>query len=218
MEKVLIISDLHLSNRFNKKKFDYLKKLFNSADKIIINGDFWDGYLCDFDSFINSEWSELFDILISKETEYVYGNHDSKDFSDARVKKFATKDTESVDINFGGKNFHIQHGHKICPMGDHKIKFLKTKTWNQVSQTVFISAYYTNNIVLKLHLDKLNTRIKQWKESNLQPDTYLVTGHTHNAEVDTQYNYINSGFNTFGYGSYITIDNKGNVNLHKTRY
>ena len=38
--KILVISDLHLTTRFDQKKCEFLEKLISRADKVIINGDF----------------------------------------------------------------------------------------------------------------------------------------------------------------------------------
>ena len=37
-EKVLVISDTHLTSKFGQAKFDFLFELISSFDKVIING------------------------------------------------------------------------------------------------------------------------------------------------------------------------------------
>ena len=64
--KTLIFSDTHLKTKFEQKKFNFLSNIIDDADAIIIAGDFWDGYYCSFDEFVNSEWSALFPLLKEK--------------------------------------------------------------------------------------------------------------------------------------------------------
>lgn len=70
MNRVLVISDLHLSHRVQKRKLAFLKKLVSEYDQVIINGDFWDNWFTTFDKFINSKWQELFPLL--KENNCIY--------------------------------------------------------------------------------------------------------------------------------------------------
>src|SRR3990172_1424130 len=61
--KILVFSDSHLTDKFEEKKFYFLKKIIRQSDFVIINGDFWDGYLTTFNRFISSNWSKLFPLL-----------------------------------------------------------------------------------------------------------------------------------------------------------
>jgi len=67
-----VISDTHLTNKFNENKFNKLRSIIESSDKIVLNGDFWDGYATDFEDFYNSKWSALFPLLKSKKTIYLF--------------------------------------------------------------------------------------------------------------------------------------------------
>jgi predicted phosphodiesterase len=87
--KILVISDVHLDNAFEKPKYRFLKKIIRRADRVIINGDFWDGYLVKFQQFIQSPWKSLFPLLKSKKTIYIYGNHDKKILSDKHTALFS---------------------------------------------------------------------------------------------------------------------------------
>jgi len=97
---ILVFSDTHLTHRFNKKKFLFLSRIIKKADKVIINGDFWDGHISSFHRFINSKWSMLFKLLKQKKTVYIYGNHDRKEYCDSRVSSFSTIQTTHYKINF----------------------------------------------------------------------------------------------------------------------
>ena len=61
--KILVFSDTHLSSTFEEKKFNLLKEIISRADRVIINGDFWEGYLISFKEFLDSRWKELFPLL-----------------------------------------------------------------------------------------------------------------------------------------------------------
>jgi len=66
--KILIFSDTHLTSKFDQEKFDFLKKIVNSSDRVIINGDFWDSWFTNFDDFVKSRWNKLFPLLKKKNT------------------------------------------------------------------------------------------------------------------------------------------------------
>ncbi len=95
--KKLIISDTHLTN-FNKRQFIFLQDLISSVDQVIINGDFWDSWCVSFEKFVNSKWQDLFDLLLEKNTIYIYGNHDPKDLNDERTSLFAVKSCDSYQF------------------------------------------------------------------------------------------------------------------------
>jgi len=78
--KILVISDLHLTTRFDEKKCEFLEKLINRADKVIINGDFWEAYDLKINSFISSKWNKLFKYLKKNNSIYLFGNHDKKTY------------------------------------------------------------------------------------------------------------------------------------------
>jgi predicted MPP superfamily phosphohydrolase len=87
--QTLIFSDTHLTKGFNRKKYEFLREIIEPVDRVIINGDFWDGYLTSFDKFVNSEWQKLFPLLKEKQTIYLYGNHDKTKWCDSRVNLFS---------------------------------------------------------------------------------------------------------------------------------
>lgn len=64
--RVLVFSDTHLTKAFDDKKCEFLKKIISDSDQVIINGDFWDGYIISFDEFLKPEWACLFPPLKAK--------------------------------------------------------------------------------------------------------------------------------------------------------
>jgi predicted phosphodiesterase len=64
----------------------------------------------------------------------------------------------------------------------------------------------------------MNEKIKKGEVvSQMDEHTYLITGHTHFAEIDHDARYVNSGFNKYGYISYVTVED-GDIKLHQKRY
>src|SRR4051812_43742823 len=109
MGTVLVISDTHLGQVFQPAKFALLVRLINQADQVIINGDFWERYLCSWDEFISSPWRQLFPLLRDKKAVYLFGNHDLEELSDYRREKFSTVQAQSYELESGGRLFHLEH-------------------------------------------------------------------------------------------------------------
>lgn len=117
--KTLIFSDTHFSSRFDQSRCNYIASLINQADQVIINGDFWDMYQSSFDQFFNSSWSQLFPLLSTKQTVYLFGNHDPQSQSDERIKTFCQKTGLSHILESGNKKFFIEHGDTYVPRVDY---------------------------------------------------------------------------------------------------
>lgn len=207
--KTLIVSDIHLSHVFDKKKFLFLEKLFSSYDKIILNGDFWDGYITTFDRFIESPWKGLFSLLRKKEAIYLFGNHDQKQFSDERRNLFSVeqKDTHKIEIN--SITYHVEHGHVVFPSIDDSLHLsrallLYVNTVFQYVEHLFVSLWSPHNIVIKQSNQTMKRRLKAKKFPH-----WYVCGHTHYAEFDSKNRYSNSGFIQYGKASYLIADSSG---------
>jgi len=214
----IIISDTHLTSRFNAKKFKYLKKILSQTDKVIINGDFWDGYLVSFDKFIKSKWQKLFPLLKSKKTIYIYGNHDSRKLTNQKISFFTKDQHDSLDIKVGNKDLHIQHGHAIAPEIDDLFPWIFRR-----KPIVYLSEI-NERLKTRLRGEKflakyqsVNDKIKDWYFKSLPRNKILVCGHSHFAELDLDNNFINSGLIRHGYARYLKI--KGdNIELIQERY
>ena len=109
--KILVISDLHLTTRFDQKKCEFLEKLISRADKVIINGDFWSYYSCTFGEFVRSEWKALFPLLREKQAVYIYGNHDFRKWTNKRVHLFSVRQAEKYEYRYEKNKIIIEHGH-----------------------------------------------------------------------------------------------------------
>src|SRR3990167_6496286 len=120
--KILVFSDSHLYLPFDEKKFQFLKKIIIDADRVIVNGDFFDNYMIDFNRFIASPWRQLFPYLLQKRAIYIYGNHDKRIYSNPKVNLFSVIQAERYKIKTANKTFIFEHGHKIRVTPDAKWK------------------------------------------------------------------------------------------------
>ncbi|NTU73356.1 hypothetical protein HGB07_04275 [Candidatus Roizmanbacteria bacterium] len=218
--KTLIFSDSHLGTKFDEEKFQALKQVIEQADRVILNGDFWDGYLLhDFTDFIESTWkTALFPLLKQRETIYIYGNHDKKKYSDERVNLFSTSQTKQYRFTENGKTFIVEHGDRIAPLIDIFIPY-------QVSIPFTILHDWAESFIISLMGEKyykylhsvVNNRIKKYAKKHLKPDEILITGHTHLAELNVAQQYANSGVNKHHLAQHLWIEN-GKIKLETGRY
>lgn len=221
---ILVFSDTHLYLPFKQKKFDYLKKIIEPADQVIINGDFFDGYMIKFEDFVKSEWNKLFPLLKSKKAIYIYGNHDKKEFSDNRVRLFSNRQVYRLKLKLNNKNFIFEHGQKIRITPDvllkinnrflihsavkigHLIRYLLIKIFGKSFITL---RFAYRNIICKR---KIN-RIYQPKNNEI----YII-GHNHYSEVDEKNHFAASGMILYGFAQYLTIDSTSKIILHEEWY
>jgi len=226
--KTIIFSDTHLSDRFEQKKFDYLYGVINSADKVIINGDFWDYYRCDFDNFMKSSWKNLFPLLKSKKASYLFGNHDHQEFADQRINLFSVKQgtIESVNLSENQKLL-IRHGEDLCP--GFEDRFFSTDFWKKVNKKTsmfermnkigdigskFVGVDFYNLVQKAM---RTQSRIKDYIESNLKNNELFIFGHTHSPDFSLDDRYVNIGFINAGFANYLKIED-GKLDLVKEKY
>lgn len=218
--RILVFSDTHLTDRFDEKKYIFLKKIILSADQVIINGDFWDGYLTTFDRFINSKWRILFPLLLKKKTVYIYGNHDAKKLSDKRICLFSIAQKEMYKIRVHNKMFIIEHGNRILPTFDQTME----KIFNKIDFIVMPTIQIAYNLLLAMfgysfinyYFSRYNKVLKK-RLGKGENNVIRIFGHTHYPEIDLSSNFANTGANMFGYGQYLIINDE-KISLHKERY
>jgi UDP-2,3-diacylglucosamine pyrophosphatase LpxH len=207
--KTLIISDIHLTHKFDEKKFFFLKELMSSVDQVVLNGDFWDGYRTTFDRFMSSSWTQLFPLLKKKRAVYLYGNHDQQKFSDSRVSLFSSIQKESHELKVGNETYHIEHGHMLCPSIDiiyplSKKSLFFINFFFQKLEQILTLLNSPHNMLLKHE----NAKIKRSLSTIQFPNWYLC-GHTHFAELDKKNKFANSGFIQYGKATYLIVDSSG---------
>lgn len=216
--KYLVISDTHLTDRFDKKKFDLLVSLITDCDHVIINGDFWEGFETTFDEFVSSPWKDLFPLLKAKQTVYIYGNHDEQIWSDSRVNLFSDKQADFYELESGGVTFRFEHGHRQVPIEGWEIPFLTDKQRQRFSSFMHEAVVRIfSATIMRVFFRHLNSTVKKSIRATLDKNHFFVCGHTHVAENDPQEKFLNSGFIQYGTAQYILIEN-GVVQSKTVRY
>ncbi len=211
-----IISDTHLYQRFNERKFDYLKDIFEKHDQVIINGDFWDGYICSFDRFVNSKWKKLFPYMKDK-TIYVFGNHDREKWQDNKNLRFCKSAVNRYVHKLpNGSELIVEHG---SPQSD--------KYFDKLTQRRFVVALSKPLYSLAIYEEILLTILFGWKGRELvlysdrkkrtkmlshatkelsKNGEVYVFSHTHFAIFDIVNKHINTGAIRFGLSSYLRVE------------
>lgn len=218
--RILIFSDTHLTDKFDEKKYIFLKKIISSVDQVIINGDFWDGYLTSFDKFIDSKWKILFPLLLKKKAVYIYGNHDEEKFSDKRVRLFSVTQKKLYRIVNNHTMFIIEHGDRILPTFDQTMENLFKKISFIVMPMIHIGYRLFLTLFGYAFIDHYFSRYNRMLKKKLGKKVSSVIrifGHTHYPEIDLSSNFANTGANMYSYGQYLLIKN-GKLELKLERY
>lgn len=222
--KTIVISDVHLTSKFDQRKYDYLGDIISSSDKLIINGDLWDRFYTDFDSFLKSDWSKLFSLMKKKKTVYIYGNHDPAHHQDSRNQLFSTKQVEEYVIELDdGRRLNLNHGDLIThgtKYRDSKVK-LYSAMMNSIlsfaeAAAVNTFGYTYNRAIPQInHLEKL---YKKYSKESLKSEEILVTGHIHKPIFNPEEGYINTGYVMYGNGFHLDVDSNIDLQLVHDRY
>lgn len=208
--RILVFSDTHLTDKFDQKKFDFLSNIIDESDQVIINGDFYDGYIVSFDEFVKSEWSRLFSKLKKKKTAYLFGNHDKEEFVDHRVNNFSETQQYSLSIKTRGRDLVIEHGNRYLHFIDEKVN-LKNIPKSFARHALSVENFLVRNFGTKLieYLYKTyNEQIKRKLAKDIKEDQIYVCGHTHLAEIDLGKGFLNTGVVGYGLGQYLLIENE----------
>lgn len=219
--KTLIFSDTHLSTAFDPVFFDQLVEMIQGADQVIINGDFWDAYLTTFDEFVNSQWQQLFPILKSKNTFYIYGNHDLAEFSDERVSLFSVSQQEYFGFKSGGVAFHVEHGHRLqaplssyVPLLSQQQKRMVNRLALQLPIVKELYRFVEHFWDLLDHI-KIQKHIKKARHNSNYD--YFIFGHTHIPVHNRELGYANPGVCQKNIIRFLKID-EGSVELVERWY
>lgn len=206
--KTLVFSDSHLGPQFEEHKYRFLLDLINKADQVIINGDFWEGYLYSFEQFIESPWKHLFPSLKQKKTVYIYGNHDKQLFSNDDVNLFSDIQTLRYEMPANGNKLIFEHGHRIVHFFEHRMKHPRPSKFisRQSDNLEKIMIRKLGPRFVHQFTGRLNKVIKKQIKEELTNGEIFFCGHTHCAEVDWDNNFINTGIIKFGLGQYAWIE------------
>lgn len=198
MSVEVIFSDTHLGpykERRDRPRLNYLLSLIDSADRVIINGDFWDGWWTSFADFSNSGWSQLFRPLRGKNAVYIRGNHDPdvpkypKLFWDTTIKNAFT-------FQRNGSVYTILHGDSLDTWR-HMDRLMERR----IVQALYPIGRWLQEHTLTSRFSKKiyetyrawNTEQKNQLMRHYGPHVWKITGHTHLAELDPSMRYINAG-------------------------
>ncbi len=214
--KTIITSDLHLTTKFEPAKFNYLRKVIEQADRVIINGDFWSYYSCTFEQFINSQWNRLFPVLKSKNTVYIYGNHDEEIWC-GDCTEFSDIQSYEYDLKVGEHLYKVQHGHRLClskPINNEKYMRVERK----LHVDDLIRYPLESWIIKRLGLSKyqrltrsMQIELKKYALQHMSENEVLITGHSHHGEVDFTDKFANCGFIGSGIAEFIILDSDVDV-------
>lgn len=219
--KVLIFSDTHLSSEPNPNKLNALKNIIRQCDQVIINGDFWDGYITSWNTFMDSEWKELFPLLKSKHCIYITGNHDAKTFIGNNYKLFAEKITAKCEIKSSTNRYIVEHGDRINPFLDSKFSNFLIRKKRLIAQWYKISKFFYNVFDEKIFRyffrfinDSFINYIKKQKPDS---NTYYIFSHTHIQENRPDLHFFNPGRIRHKILQYLVIEN-GEVKIFDERF
>jgi len=202
--KILVFSDTHLS-KFDDKKYQFLKKIILDSDRVIINGDFIDDWLISGEEFLKSKWKSLFPLLLAKKTIYIRGNHE-KTITHRVASHFSIKFCDYHEEYIKDKKFLFEHGDSITKKNQALLLKIIINIRFLLNSFNFLQSSF-NTMMPKLSKnfsrgEKRNNILK-----NYYPDRefFLITGDTHNAELDLETKFANTGKIMDGYASYILI-------------
>lgn len=207
--KTLVISDTHLGGRAYRKKYHFLKSIIEDADRVVIAGDFWDGFITRFDRFVQSKWRLLFPLLLEKQTIYLFGNHDRAEWCDDRVGQFSVEHGLSTELEIGGKSYYITHGHTVFTSMEDKYPVLNQSIPLRLGSSIDVLHKLVWGRRFLRQGNNINAPMGEWVENNLPEPKILVCGHSHYPEVDLEKRIVNPGFIGLGYGNYAVIDEDG---------
>lgn len=217
--RYLVFSDSHLTEQFDPKKLTVLKQAITDADRVIINGDFWDGFSTTFDEFVSSKWKDtLFPLLKKKKAVYIYGNHDQREYADKRTSLFCAEEGPHYDIQSGDKFFHFEHGNRLVPLFDEWFKTRIPPSLNNAYEAVegFMVRIFGNRYMQTMYGKFNKLAVGKLKhEKGLKG--YFVMGHTHLKALDHMTKFINTGFIKHGLAQYIYIED-GTITQVEKKY
>jgi len=221
----LVFSDTHFTKKFHPRQFEALKKLISESNKIIINGDFWEGLSISFDEFLKSEWNKLFPLLKQKDTVYIYGNHDDKIFSDERVYQFCNKAVDEYYLNTPKQKYLFKHGHEFL-FPKHSSDCIKKHKWEartlgrkfrltvaSIVQDVGFGIFGPRILPSIINRIPAEVRVTIGKSNYL-----LVCGHTHRPGHAPKNGFLDVGFFSHGWANYLKIDESGEFEMVSKRY
>lgn len=220
--RIVIFSDSHLYLPVEAKKLEFLKRIISSADRVIINGDFYDSYMIRFEEFIDSGWRELFPLLKSKKAVYIYGNHDARKSSDNRVSLFSEIQAERYKMKTDLKTFIFEHGQKtrVTPDVSHNIewKYLHMAiVLGHLMRGLMVSIFGKLFLKIRFAYRNKNSKRRIMEMYNPKEGEIYIIGHNHWGEIDVKNHFASTGAVLYGFAQYLTIED-GVIKMHEEWY
>lgn len=214
--KTLVFSDTHLTTSFDKKLYDFLRTIISGADQVIINGDFWEAHFEKFEDFLNSPWKNLFPLLKSKGTVYVFGNHDKETYMDSRVNVFSDIHTRRHQIQINGTVYLFEHGDRFFP-SENEDPPSKTFEYLAVSFEQLMVSLLGKRFYQLISMP-LNNIMKKYFLKTSKKNCFMICGHTHFGEIDQENGFANCGAIRHGLAQYLLINGNGTITEKVERY
>ncbi len=211
----LVISDIHLRNKLEPKKMNFLMNLIKNYQNIILNGDFYEARYTNAENFLKGKYKPLIDLLRSKNTYYIFGNHDPE-YKSKKVADYITnKQFQFLKIQIGDTKFHIEHGHRLGFEEDAASDLL----FHVVDTISYLIQKYFNFLVVILG-SKWNSIIKKHRRFTklIEEFEILVVGHTHVKSLELKERFVNGGYIKYGRGSYLVISDDKSTQLKQVKY
>lgn len=223
MISTIVISDLHIGEKVNKKRKRAFLETFRHYDRIILNGDFLDDFW-DYSKTRQSAWSPVFEALKSKEVIYIFGNHD-RDSVELRqaTSDFITSYHDQYILPVNEYELVIRHGHRIYPRPDgilynparniftKLLKWFAKLVWRLLYPIILITRFsiekYPRTLAYlqRSFVKPQNKRMKKYAQEHLKDNQILVCGHSHFAEFSPEEQFINDGANSYNRIEYLSI-------------
>ena len=214
--KTLIFSDTHFTI-FDEKRFLLLENLISSVDRVIINWDFWEKDKISFDEFCEN-WQKLFNVLKTKNTIYIFWNHDPENLVSQKANLFS--DIQLWNYKFSQENieYYVEHWHSEKLSRKTKLRLKIPK------KTRFFLKNFLTKLFLKLKIYEkvLWKKPKKLLQAHQIQQTqnfssWFIFSDIHRPFVDEKNKIANTGFIDNWFFSYILIDWK-NLELIQWKY
>lgn len=216
--KTLVFSDTHLSGVFDPLQFNHLIKIISKADRVIINGDFWNRCLYTFDQFVNSSGNCCFPCSkpVIQSTSLATTTDKNGLIKESINSLFASA---RVFVLRMGPSNSVTHGDAIIPLYEdyilgRSLRFLCSRTWIRLEA---IGIRLVGKRFSRVGA-ATNATLKTFAKQRLDEDEILVCGHSHLPEYDLDNNFINLGLHRQGLGQYLMVDDHTVELLEETYY
>lgn len=210
--RTLVFSDTHLTGHFDQAQCHYIAKLVKSVDQVVLNGDFWDGYLSTYADFAKA-WQPLLDALAQPNTLYLPGNHDRLEWLNKKKVQFATVVEDELELSIGSNRYRILHGDHIAPEFDDRHPSVTRSFAQMYWMVVWLRKHWLLGVVMRWYHFQVSKRFErmliEFASAKASQNEQFIFGHTHLTANLPEKHYLNPGISTPQVMRYILIDEHG---------